>query len=889
MVSPNIISGQAIGTAITVKNSLELAQLSIQGLGIGTQVFNEFVAEFFQLTVSTAVLATDSVVEVDGVTGLRWIVLNPGAGGGSVFTDSTPTYYASPEGKDSNPGTIGKPKLTIYAAIETAVNTTGGGIVYIDDGTTVGGPVPGQGIRLRTDFLPGPSFFFPAEGFLSIGNSLHLIGVGKQNGIGPFTNPTVAAFSGAGAAAQNPPIWVVGSVPMNGLVIENLQCPIFETGVRIGVDYDRNLDGTVKQIAVPSVTRVGTQTTFTVTLPPGLTATSAHRVSNFTTLTVPNPGLPWPPWRCSNQAAGANTLGVPIRFAGSGAFPAGDYILSGNSSPLTGDANWTITYHDPGADSGPTVISAAVQTHGLCTGEIFELTSNDVNFFGTWYRVDSFPISPVDATKVTVTDPYSVLGNHTGTNIGTLTHQERFAGGTTNVRFRNVYASVDQNSGGGGPSWDIGHTQAFRPEIEGGWMNGYLGNGIDPSRDERRMAGMYIYPGTAGNQGPPSANAYIHDLCGSGGSIYFETGPTGTGYADVRRCLIEQPRPLLGLPAMRVDGNGITSVTAEDVDNADAGESPCVVLSSGILPSAANVHRCGQGDVLGACHGTQLFLQPGLWTETNPGAGHTSPWVRNQVTPWANNRITGKHPAGIRTMGVTQSRFKNVIFAPGSWNPLTGVALTATGILAPDGSLTAQQLVTSSSNFCQMHTGTDGNTWEVGGRFFVCGWVNLFNASHVIPDAFMNVTLSGAAFTGPAVVPLDYTGAGWQFFSGVLTVASIATSTPVVIIETLTPPGTVQLWGITAGYIPVAINDNDVYEFIGTVKHQPRYLLPGYAGTMEGQKLVAHGGLGTAARYTVGGAAGQITIGAAAAQAIEVFDEAGNSLGVLRPSAFTVN
>lgn len=54
-------------------------------------------------------------------------------------------------------------------------------------------------------------------------------------------------------------------------------------------------------------------------------------------------------------------------------------------------------------------------------------------------------------------------------------------------------------------------------------------------------------------------------------------------------------------------------------------------------------------------------------------------------------------------------------------------------------------------------------------------------------------------------------------------------------------------------------------------------------------KLVGHGGLATAKYYTVGGGAGQITIGAAASKAIEVFDEAGNSLGVLRPSAFTVN
>jgi hypothetical protein len=40
------------------------------------------------------------------------------------------------------------------------------------------------------------------------------------------------------------------------------------------------------------------------------------------------------------------------------------------------------------------------------------------------------------------------------------------------------------------------------------------------------------------------------------------------------------------------------------------------------------------------------------------------------------------------------------------------------------------------------------------------------------------------------------------------------------------------------------IDDNDFYEYAGTLKYQPRYLLPGMVGTMEDQKLIAHGGLG---------------------------------------------
>jgi len=89
---------------------------------------------------------------------------------------------------------------------------------------------------------------------------------------------------------------------------------------------------------------------------------------------------------------------------------------------------------------------------------------------------------------------------------------------------------------------------------------------------------------------------------------------------------------------------------------------------------------------------------------------------------------------------------------------------------------------------------------------------------------------------------------------------------------------------------PAVYSELDVAEYIGTIKGCPPYLPQGMLGTIRGQKLIAHGGIGTAKHYVSGVASGQITVGAANNKYVELFDEAGTSLGVFGPgSAFTVN
>ena len=75
---PNVIQGQAIGTAVAVYDSTALAALPTIGMKPGTAVYNSTVGSSFILTVSSASLVTDSVVAVSGITGWRWIIAAAG-------------------------------------------------------------------------------------------------------------------------------------------------------------------------------------------------------------------------------------------------------------------------------------------------------------------------------------------------------------------------------------------------------------------------------------------------------------------------------------------------------------------------------------------------------------------------------------------------------------------------------------------------------------------------------------------------------------------------------------------------------------------------------------------------------------------------------------------
>jgi hypothetical protein len=142
-----IVSGQAVGSAISVSDSTVLAQIGIGGLTIGTQVFNAAVGGYFILTVSSAALVTDQVVAVAGVDGWRWVISTGGviAPGSIPLTDlasqATHTFVANATGGGASP---------------TAINgTTAVGLLPSAAAGTAG-VIPTTGLPLGT--LPATQF-----------------------------------------------------------------------------------------------------------------------------------------------------------------------------------------------------------------------------------------------------------------------------------------------------------------------------------------------------------------------------------------------------------------------------------------------------------------------------------------------------------------------------------------------------------------------------------------------------------------------------------------------------------------------------------------------------------------------------------------------------------
>ena len=102
---------------------------------------------------------------------------------------------------------------------------------------------------------------------------------------------------------------------------------------------------------------------------------------------------------------------------------------------------------------------------------------------------------------------------------------------------------------------------------------------------------------------------------------------------------------------------------------------------------------------------------------------------------------------------------------------------------------------------------------------------------------------------------------GWQWVQFVSTVSVVGDGNFVLALNV--PAGTTDFWGIVAQHIPVALAPYDLYEYAGTLKHAPYYLAAGQTGTMEGGKLIAHGGLGidTSVPKVAGAGSGQLTVG----------------------------
>lgn len=782
-----------------------------------------------------------------------------GGGGGSL----NPAWlanelYVSPGGSNSNSGKAGSPKKNIYNGLEALIDA-GGGTLYADSNCAVGGPVNGQGIRLRLD----QSFTFNAPGFLLLTAPVRIVGTGKNSGTGPFTNAPVSNYTGGGTRFD-PALWILGQGQASPFAMANMQSADILAGARIAVDYDRNLDGSLRELSILNADHSGTSTTFTIdmTTVPELTATLAKRISNVTTLTIPNPGYPYQPWR----------VGQPLRVASSNPdFSSGQKVVTACSNNGNEGDNllWTISYAETDADvAEEPAAGIAVKSHNCSPGELLDLITVGFGFYGVQYYVTS-------ATDDTITvQDLQTGGSRNEDDIGTLVHQERHYGHTNMLQFSNVsfgiYNGVLPDQVYPFHGWDIGSNLANPIFMEGCWASGNTGTNI-PVMEDRLCAAIYSYGGGGGT-------AVVMNRCnGNSNKVYVESGTNGLSYLDARDCLWEAPSTEWTEPQFRVDGNTFTRVFIDNCIQVDGDTSAANVEINGCTYTGAIVRRSGQ--VVGQVQGGDLWQTPNNW---GAGTDFKNPWVGQfgsgmQPQIWADGRMVGKHPAAVRLGGPVAARFKNVIFPAASWTKPAGWTVTpGGGEPSPFGD--ASDLVETDSNgLVTVKTlGTDGATWEAGGRFVFCGWVNA-DADTALGPVFASA-LSGSF--SQLDIATGYTGRGWQFVSGYAVVGSTSSNPSYSIALGFYGGNTISLYGLTAFYVPADIDDNDFCEFAGTLHHQPRYLPAGMRGTMDGQKFIADGGMGIDADITkvVGAGSGELTLTGTGTIYEPVYDNDGTTI-----------
>lgn len=805
----------------------------------------------------------------------------PGLGGGQIFV--------AQNGSDANDGSDWqRAMLTGYAGYRKLVNQYGGGVLNLAGVINWGGPVTKQGMWFRGDGATVPGFL-PCDNVTFNGYGQSTDSLFQRPGCAIIV--AGATNSDAYEFRKKPSLWISKSqklMTFNNIRINGFPFQPF----RAGWDYFRNSDGTVQEITITGATRTSNVTTYTVTLPTGTAITSLSRTSNVVTASVAQPAgaATFPPYRVG-QIVRVNTGGDPD-------FPDIDVSVATVVAALEDSSDWSFTYIQTGSDHAPKIIAGAnVQSHGCGAfgeGEYIDLDSgSNTDFPATQYRVTGHTVN-----TITVADPWGGQPNNTGgtcpasatgTTIGTLCHQERLYASIQRPIFTNVNASIPSSllyMYASGPCYDFGAAIAAGPQLYYCQTVGLslpdIGMTVYP-RDDDRMSAIFMAPG-----GPlcnAGSSIGVYNSSGADGGIRVRTGQNN-GLVDVKNWVGDIGNSTRIPPAVDVIGNGTMIVDVDYAIQADNDATVPNVRVSNTPPNQIRVRRSGLVDAIGLAGD----MNSAVWASS--GAPN-NPWTKGQITDWASLRITGNHPAGRRTMGPLGARYANRLDPISAWSG-TGVTVT-NGQPAPDGTNTAVKYTGASDKALFLrHSASDGaTTFEVGGRVVLAGWFNAasgFN-SNFIGATFVNgqITFAGSGtfgFNGTA----DYFGDGWQYMviqDKIATLPGGATQVWGVTASAL--PTDIVLWGMSAFYVPAAIKDNDYYEFIGTLKHQPIYLPAGFVGTMEGQIMVAHGGLGTADRYVTGGGSGQVTIGADNGVAIPIRDELGVIVGWVPLKAGTIN
>lgn len=861
-LTPQVVSGQAIGTVIAVANSADLANLTTQGLSLGTKVYNIGVGNYFSLKRSEEALVPDQVVEVSGVSDQRWVV---DQGSAAPWLTHDTQFYASPSGSPSNDGTSWQtPKADIYTALEAAISVGGGTVNYVA-GTPAGGPIPSQGIWLRQDYNSVP-------GFLNI-ESIPITIVGWQSTQpGPFQQPGPAQFTGPdnSGVRTKPAVWVVGGAAASGWELNGIATPNFLDCPFRTWDYHRNFDGTIQAITITSSTRSSGLTTHTLTLPGPVTVIKAGRTSGTVTLRLRWPmGYQYAPGQLFLPQAWGRVSSTDVRF------PALDTLVTSlNAAAFVGDNLIDVTYAQAGADVAFSDVSGVGFTsHCIAPNNRIELFSSSSEFPTTQYKVTSATVDTITVTDIYGYSPRSA--SITASNIGSLAKQEREGTVLNNQIVANCRFIPNNGIGGtdvfaAGPTMDVSAHTAFPLRIYDSFIGGYVfGTGIDPNTDPR--VDQDRWSGILQDSHSPQNGVSVYNGLGSGAGLRIYN------YSENGRCTVDDylvdSGNGLGLPTVELKGpnSGGFDLIARRVISADS-NAPAIRADPTSSPFTIRVVDPGIGD-------SGPFTYMSKFYQAEP-----APWVNRQHGIW--QRGLSANWAGLsRAYGVYQAQLPNQI--PANW--ASGLPAAA----APDGSgnTAATPSAGSETSIWAMPL-SPGDVIGMGVMVNCSSAANALGINGIAP--MVAVIESGGGtwdITGTNVTAAMnlHWAPGWQWVT--ISARLVASGSCVVDFRIRAgTTGTTTLWMPTLFVATSATATDEAYEIIGTMRQHPPYLLPGSAGTSPGIKLIGHGGLGTAKKYTAGAGSGQITVGSSNGKYVELFDESGNSLGVFGPgNAFTVN
>lgn len=770
---------------------------------------------------------------------------------------STLVLYASPNGSNSNDGKSWfTPKLTVLGAYD-ALPSDGGTIYYESgcefcNGTEGGGVSNTQGIWL----VDGP---IVPTGWRKY-KTVSIIGM-PQDTAGGFNTSGMAELGinpvGTDRRVGTNAVWLSG--PCNHFRLENVFFDGFPgTVIRAGWDYPRDSSGNLISSNVTSAVRTSGQTVLTLstrTYPVSL----ASRKNGVVTITIPASALPQGVLPVSSSCVFALT-------STNGSFPGGTFqcLLLGSD----GAGGGTLTYDQAGADTPSTSMAGStIDTHGMGVNERLDLVSTvDANFATTMYRIVA-----ADQTTVTVTDPYGSNYSNTSLTGCTATFQDRFNFGSYLFSLKNCFGQTGGNNAADvpwrGPALDFGTSTfgGFSVFDTGSSWAGYNLFHPNTSPDPDRAAAILLDGGALG------APVYCaRDLTTQQGGLRAYLNSTGVVVVENFLTDIIVDGLTAGPPAVEIFVNSGAQASAlvdlVNVQSADHNVPTPDVRLNGTVPSNTHTRMCGwvQGASTAISDASGQF-----WA----GAATLSAPAQGQIGFWGADRIAGRHPGALLSFGPQASRVSNFIMGQSTW--VAEHCSVSTGIDAPDGTNTAYRFVPDGTGFALLYFMFPANTdprsgapltQSIGDRWAYFLWARPHSGSSPLAtDMTFAPSAPGALTLTPT--PDFRPDGGWQYYgtSGIVElVPNGPTSSMSVQISVDDEASQWDFWGVTVLRVPTGVlTDNEWAEIVMTLRNRPFYLTAGNCGTMEGQKLIAHGGLGidTSVPKVAGAGSGQLTIG----------------------------